>query len=394
MLKVLTVIGARPQIIKAAAFSRAIKKAFSKDITEVIVHTGQHYDANMSDVFFEELQIPKPSYNLSIGSMSHGKQTAGMISGIEDILLQEKPDCILVYGDTNSTLAAAIAGSKIHIPIVHVEAGLRSFNKSMPEEINRIMCDHVSTLLMIPTESARINLKNEGFSEKEIDKNADINQPVIIHSGDVMYDNSMYFAELAKKINQVQGIELTNKPYLLATIHRDNNTDQPERLNALFKAFNRISKENQIQIILPLHPRTAKLLESKLSEEIFRETRNNSLIKLIEPASFIEITALEMHAEMLITDSGGLQKESFFFKKPCIILRPETEWIELVSNGNAIIADADTDKIYEAYQHFKNNSQQLSYPAFYGDGHAAEKICQAIIDYFSKTNAYVYMDIN
>ena len=319
--------------------------------------------------------------------MSHGKQTAGMISGIEDILLQEKPDCILVYGDTNSTLAAAIAGSKIHIPIVHVEAGLRSFNKSMPEEINRIMCDHVSTLLMIPTESARINLKNEGFSEKESDKNADINQPVIIHSGDVMYDNSMYFAELAKKINQVQGIELTNKPYLLATIHRDNNTDQAERLNALFKAFNRISQENQIQIILPLHPRTAKLLESKLSEEIFRETRNNSLIKLIEPASFIEITALEMHAEMLITDSGGLQKESFFFKKPCIILRPETEWIELVSNGNAIIADADTDKIYEAYQHFKNNSQQLSYPAFYGDGHAAEKICQAIIDHFSKTNA-------
>ena len=387
MLKVLTVIGARPQIIKAAAFSRAIKKAFSKNITEVIVHTGQHYDANMSDVFFEEMQIPKPAYNLSIGSMSHGKQTAGMISGIEDILLQEKPDCILVYGDTNSTLAAAIAGSKIHIPIVHVEAGLRSFNKSMPEEINRIMCDHVSTLLMIPTESARINLKNEGFSEKESDKNADINQPVIIHSGDVMYDNSMYFAELAKKINQVQGIELTNKPYLLATIHRDNNTDQAERLNALFKAFNRISQENQIQIILPLHPRTAKLLESKLSEEIFRETRNNSLIKLIEPASFIEITALEMHAEMLITDSGGLQKESFFFKKPCIILRPETEWIELVSNGNAIIADADTDKIYEAYQHFKNNSQQLSYPAFYGDGHAAEKICQAIIDHFSKTNA-------
>jgi UDP-GlcNAc3NAcA epimerase len=381
MLKILTVIGARPQIIKAAAISRAIKNSFSEKLAEVIIHTGQHYDNNMSEVFFDELQIPKPAYNLNIGSLSHGKQTAGMISGIEEILLKEKPECVLVYGDTNSTLAAAVAASKIHIPIVHVEAGLRSFNKSMPEEINRIICDHVSTLLMIPTESARTNLVNEGFGGDSFNKNAGINNPKVIHSGDVMYDNSLYFASIARKIDNVQGIGLKNNSYILATIHRDNNTDQPERLNAFFSAFNKISKESGIQIILPLHPRTAKLLESKLNKAIYEVSINNSLIRMIEPASFIEITALEIHAKMLITDSGGLQKEAFFFQKPCIILRPETEWIELVENGNAILADADEERIYSAFTHFINMGNSLTYPPFYGDGRAAEKICEEILNH-------------
>lgn len=382
MYKIVTIIGARPQIIKAAAISRAIKNRFSTEIEEIIVHTGQHYDANMSEVFFNELQIPRPTYNLNIGSMSHGSQTAGMISGIEKILVSEKPDCILLYGDTNSTLAGAIAASKIHVPIAHVEAGLRSNNKTMPEEINRIMCDHVSTWLFTPTDSAHLNLKKEGFSDFTAEC-ASINQPKIIHSGDVMYDNSLYFANLAKKIDSVQGFQLKKSKYILSTIHRDNNTDQAERLNALFRAFNRISKEDNIQIVIPLHPRTSKLLKSTLNKKEYEETVNNSLVHLIDPASFLEITALEMNSEMIITDSGGLQKESFFFKKPCIILRPETEWIELVLNGNAVIADADEDRIFDSYIHFRNNQHELDYPAFYGNGNAAEKIVGELLYHFT-----------
>src|ERR1035437_5670004 len=292
MIKLLTIIGARPQIIKAAALSRAIKNKFEKDIEEVIVHTGQHYDENMSKVFFEELNIPLPNYNLNTGSGSHGKQTASMIQGIEEILLKEKPNCIVLYGDTNSTLAGAIAASKIQIPIIHIEAGLRSFNKSMPEEINRIMCDHVSTLLFSPTKSGYDNLLNEGFKENNQPPYT-FDNPKIYHCGDVMYDNSLYFSKIAEqKTNVLKDNGLQNDKFILSTIHRNNNTDEPFRLNALFSSINKIATENKIKIILPLHPRTAKLLPENLSPELYSAVKSNEYIKIISPVSFIEMIAL------------------------------------------------------------------------------------------------------
>src|ERR1019366_3584515 len=252
MLKLLTIIGARPQIIKAAALSRAIKNKYSDKIQEIIVHTGQHYDENMSQVFFNELKIPRPNYNLKSGSGTHGKQTASMIVGIEEILLKEKPSCIILYGDTNSTLAGAIAASKIQVPIIHIEAGLRSFNKSMPEEINRIVCDHVSTLLFSPTKSGYDNLLNEGFKENNIPPYT-IDNPKIFHCGDVMFDNSLYFSTIAEqKTNLLQENNLEKGKFILATIHRNNNTDEPIRLNALFSAINKIASENKVKTIIPL----------------------------------------------------------------------------------------------------------------------------------------------
>lgn len=378
MIKLLTIIGARPQIIKAAALSRAIKNKFEKDIQEVIVHTGQHYDENMSKVFFDELNIPHPNYNLNTGSGSHGKQTASMIDGIEEILLKEKPNCIVLYGDTNSTLAGAIAASKIQIPVIHIEAGLRSFNKSMPEEINRIMCDHVSTLLFSPTKSGYDNLLKEGFKENNQPPYT-FDNPKIYHCGDVMYDNSLYFSKIAEqKTNVLKDNGLQNGKFILATIHRNNNTDEPFRLNALFGAMNKISTENKINIILPLHPRTAKLLPENLSSELYSAIKLNEYIKIISPVSFLEMIALEKNTTLVMTDSGGVQKEAFFFKKPCIILRSETEWIELVHCGSALIVDADETKISEAYNYFAE-AKQLKFPDLFGDGKAAEFICAEIL---------------
>jgi UDP-GlcNAc3NAcA epimerase len=380
MIKLLTIIGARPQIIKAAALSRAIKSKFSNQISEVIVHTGQHYDENMSQVFFDELQIPAPDYNLNSGSGMHGKQTASMIAGIEEILLKEKPNGIVLYGDTNSTLAGAIAASKIHVPVIHIEAGLRSFNKAMPEEINRIMCDHVSTFLFSPTQAGYKNLVKEGFPENNVAPYS-FNNPKIYHCGDVMYDNSLYFSEVAEqKTSVLDDLDLKNTSFILATIHRNNNTDEPERLNALFSALNDIASENKIKIILPLHPRTAKLLPTNLAPDIYKKVVENTYIQLIPPVSFLEIIALEKNASLVITDSGGVQKEAFFFKKPCIILRSETEWIELVNCGAAKITDADETKIKEAYQYFKNH-KTLDFPPLFGDGKAAEFICSELVNY-------------
>lgn len=382
MIKLLTIIGARPQIIKAAALSRAIKAKFNNQISEVIVHTGQHYDENMSQIFFDELQIPAPDYNLNSGSGMHGKQTASMITGIEEILLKEKPNGIVLYGDTNSTLAGAIAASKIHVPVIHIEAGLRSFNKAMPEEINRIMCDHVSTFLFSPTQAGYKNLVKEGFPENNKAPYS-FNNPKIYHCGDVMYDNSLYFSEVAEqKTSILNDLGLKNTPFVLATIHRNNNTDEPERLNALFAALNDIATENKIKIILPLHPRTAKLLPTNLNADIYKKTTENPYIKLIPPVSFLEIIALEKNASLVITDSGGVQKEAFFFKKPCIILRSETEWIELVNCGAAKITDADEAKIKQAYQYFKNQ-QGLEFPPLFGDGRAAEFICSELVKYLN-----------
>ncbi len=367
-MKILTVIGARPQIIKAAALSRAIKEHFKKEVQEIIVHTGQHYDDNMSQVFFDELGIPQPDYNLCVGSASHGVQTAKMIEGIEEVLLKEKPDCIVLYGDTNSTLAGAIAASKIHVPIVHIEAGLRSFNKSMPEEINRICCDHCSTLLFSPTATGFKNLVNEGITLG------------IYHCGDVMYDNSKYFANIADKKSQIIDKEnLRGVDYVLCTIHRDNNTDQPERLNAIFKALLAISKSKMV--VLPLHPRTSKLLNVNLEKELFDKITNNKNIKIMPPASFLDMIVMERHAQMVITDSGGVQKEAFFFHKPCLILRSETEWTEIVECGAAIITDSDEEKIIKSYNYFIDNPPH-NFPDIFGDGNAAVFICKEMLENF------------
>lgn len=372
-MKLVTIIGARPQIIKAAALSRAVRH-FQHPVHEVIVHTGQHYDANMSDVFIQELDIPSPDYNLGVGSGAHGKQTAAMIEGIEQILLDEKPDWLVVYGDTNSTLAAAVAASKLHVPIAHIEAGLRSFNKSMPEEVNRILCDHVSTLLFSPTGAGLRNLVREGFKVNEAPYSAD--KPGIFHCGDLMYDNSLYFSSVAEERTSIfSRLGLGSKPYLLATIHRNANTDDADRLNRIFETLAGISEKNGRRIILPIHPRTRKMMDLLLKADV-KKLLEKSQVEIIDPASFLEMIVLEKHAEMVITDSGGVQKEAYYFHKPCIILRPETEWIELVENGCARICDADPAKIEDAYRYF--STAKLEYSPIFGDGHAADFILQTL----------------
>lgn len=382
MIKIVTIIGARPQIIKAAALSRAIKTHFSSQIKEIIVHTGQHYDENMSQVFFDELGIPAPDYNLNVGSGSHGKQTATMITGIEEILVKEKPNAIVLYGDTNSTLAGGIAASKIHVPVVHIEAGLRSRSKAMPEEVNRIMCDHVSTLLFSPTKTGYDNLAKEGF---KTDNKAPftVDNPKIYHSGDVMYDNSMYFSTVAdRKTDILTKYKLEKNKFILATIHRNNNTDEPERLNALFSALNKISVTDNLDVILPLHPRTAKLLETNLNPELLKAIKSNSKFHIAEPASFLEMIALEKNCKIVMTDSGGVQKEAFYFEKPCVILRPETEWIELVECGTALIADANEAKIIESYKTLTSKAN-MQFPKLYGDGKASEFICGEMVKHLA-----------
>lgn len=379
MKKIVTIIGARPQIIKSAAISRAVKNEFSNQLEEIVVHTGQHYDENMSEVFFEEMGIPRPQYNLGVGSGSHGQQTAEMLVGIEEVLEKEDPDALVVYGDTNSTLAGATAAAKMNIPVVHIEAGLRSYNKSMPEEVNRVVCDHLSTLLFSPTKSGFLNLKKEGFSDTNTPPFTPDNAK-ICHCGDIMYDNSLFFSELADQNNSVmKEYGLNESPFYLSTIHRGSNTDNADHLNEIFEAFLEImEKNNDKLLILPLHPRTKKCMDKFLSEETLRKVKANSRIKIIPPVSFFNIIALEKNCEMVITDSGGLQKEAFFFKKPCVILRPETEWVEIVNNGNAIITDYHKNKIIDAVQHFTENNT-LTYPDFYGNGKAAEFICSEII---------------
>ena len=376
MIKILTIIGARPQIIKAAAISRAISKEFSGKIKEFIVHTGQHYDDNMSNVFFEELGIPKPSYNLNIGSGLHGEQTARMIEGIEELLLKEIPDYLLLYGDTNSTLSGAIAASKLNIPIVHVEAGLRSYNRKMPEEINRIVCDHLSSLLFSPTKSGFQNLVNEGFNSANKAPFSPDNSGVF-HCGDIMYDNSLHFVDLAsKKSNILVENGLVESKYILATIHRDHNTDIPENLKSIFEALVTISK--QLKVVLPLHPRTEKMLHATEHKKLLMKINESKNLFLIPPVSFLDMIQLEKNSSLIITDSGGVQKESYFFNKPCIVLRPETEWVEILETGKAKLVSADNKKILTAFDNLIN-MEQSEFPKIFGDGKAAEFICETLI---------------
>jgi UDP-GlcNAc3NAcA epimerase len=353
-MKILTVLGARPQFIKAGSVSREIAK--HKEVNEVIVHTGQHYDANMSDIFFAEMKIPKPDYFLGIGGKSHGAMTGQMIEKIEEVAIAEKPDWIMVYGDTNSTLAGAIVASKLHIKLAHIEAGLRSFNMKMPEEVNRILTDRVSNILFCPTDAAIENLKNEGY------ENFDCK---IVKSGDVMQDGAMFYRNLSVK----PSCDIKNN-FILCTIHRAENTDDETRLRSIFESLNEIAQEKQV--ILPLHPRTKKIIENlKIGIEY---------LTLIDPVGYLEMVWLIDHCDLVMTDSGGLQKEAYFFEKQCITLRDETEWIELVEYGANTLVGADKNKILEACQNNSEFNKKNSKLNLYGGGKASIKIVQELLN--------------
>lgn len=376
MKRILTIIGARPQIIKAAAISRALNQHFKNELQEDLLHTGQHYDANMSQVFFEELGIPLPKYNLNVGSGSHGSQTAAMIAGIENVLMTEKYDAVLVYGDTNSTIAGALAACKIHIPVIHVEAGLRSFNKAMPEEINRIGCDHMSTLLFSPTKTGVHNLKNEGIVHHA--KPWSMDSPAVFECGDIMFDNSMYFAkEASSKSTVLEQLNITERSFGLCTIHRDTNTDDPEKLLSIIQALDELSRKRDTSIIIPLHPRT----KNKLTDEMLVIFSNNPLLKITAPLSFLDMVRVESACLFVVTDSGGVQKEAFFFQKPCIILREQTEWVEIVENGNAMLTGSDKTKIVNSLNILLQSENQMTWPSIFGDGKAAEFICSTISEF-------------
>lgn len=381
MIKLLTVIGARPQIIKAAAISRAVKNHYAGQIEEKILHTGQHYDANMSQVFFDELGIPSPDNNLGVGSGSHGLQTAKMIAGIEEVLTSEQYDGIILYGDTNSTLAGAVAASKIHVPVFHIEAGLRSFNMTMPEEVNRIVCDQLASICFSPTQTGVDNLTREGFMDSSA-KFKNGKGRLVVNSGDVMYDNSMFFASLAEKKSTIlKDLGVESNGYILTTIHRPNNTDDSTRLSNILSTLVYLAEKDGISLVLPLHPRTKNLLGTNLKKVVYEKLTTSPFVKIIPPASFFDIIVLEKNAKIVMTDSGGVQKESFFFERPCVILRPETEWVEIIEHGAGIIADADPERIKDAYS--KLLGTHPKFPQLFGDAHAAEHILQKIIEYLS-----------
>ena len=359
-MNLLTIVGARPQFIKAAVLSRFIRENPSYNLNETLLHTGQHYDQNMSEVFFKEMDIVKPDINLNAGSGNHGKVTGLMLEGIENVIIGRKPDLVLVYGDTNSTLAGALAASKLHIPVAHVEAGLRSFVMAMPEEQNRRLTDHLSTWLFCPTQAAVDNLKKEGIEDNLSGRPTSDKKRVVI-TGDIMYEASLYYR---KKINT----QIDEKDFILLTIHRAENTDDPQRLKSIIAAINSLSDN---RFIFPVHPRTDKVLKQ-------HNIKLASHIKMIEPIGYLEMIAYEMACKAVMTDSGGVQKEAFFFKKPCITLRDTTEWVELVTNGWNTLTGADTDKIISAV---KNLQAPVEYPILYGDGNCAEKICNILKQY-------------
>ncbi|MEA3352457.1 MAG: UDP-N-acetylglucosamine 2-epimerase (non-hydrolyzing) [Campylobacterota bacterium] len=359
-MKILTILGARPQFIKAGSVSREISK--HNQIEEIIVHTGQHYDTNMSDIFFEQMQIPKPDYFLGIGGKSHGAMTGQMIEKIEEVALKENPDWIMVYGDTNSTLAGSIVASKLHIRLAHIEAGLRSFNMKMPEEVNRILTDRVSDILFCPTVTAVKNLKAEGFPFT-LSTN---HKQLITNVGDVMQDGAIFYKELASKPD----VEIKSD-FILCTVHRAENTDDENRLRSIFESLEKIAMEKQV--ILPLHPRTKKILEDlKL---------NITNLTIIDPVGYLEMVWLIDNCDLVMTDSGGLQKEAYFFHKPCITLRDETEWVELVECGANILAGANKERIIEAYQNYQAQTTKSQPLNLYGDGKASENIIKELLNY-------------
>jgi len=376
-MKILTIIGARPQIIKAAAVSRAIRKHFSDQVDEVILHTGQHYDNMMSEVFFNEMGIPSPNYNLGVGSVDHNTQTERMIEGISNVLQQERPNGVIVYGDTNSTLAGAMAAHQLEIPLFHIEAGLRSYNNEMPEEHNRIVADRLSNICFAPTQTAVDNLMSEGCT----DHLANNRIRKVVFCGDVMLDNTLYYSSLAaQKCDIIKRLSLKTNNYILATIHRNYNTDDNQRLSTLLLTLSSLATNRHMRIILPLHPRTRKMMQSFLPESTYHALLRSRRLMFIRPVSYLNMLELERNAQIVMTDSGGVQKEAFFLERPCIILRPETEWTEIVDHQAGILADADADRIVKAYDTLCN--REIHFPPLFGDGHAAEHIVNEIINYF------------
>lgn len=355
MTKIITIVGARPQFVKAAVISRVLKQR--SDVVEIIVHTGQHYDHNMSDVFFEEMEIPRPKYNLDIHGMDHGAMTGQMLEKIEEVIKAENPDWVLVYGDTNSTLAGALAAKKKHIKVAHVEAGLRSFNMRMPEEVNRILTDRISDILFAPTQTAVDNLVKEGYAN--IDTRIEL-------SGDVMLDAGMFYAKKSEQMAQLPKEKLKGD-FILCTLHRAENTDDPTRLASIVNALN--SLQESVRIVLPLHPRTRNLLKQNKLELI---------VDLIDPVGYFDMIELLKHCKLVMTDSGGLQKEAYFFGKNCVTLRDETEWVELVDNGFNTLAGADEQKIVDAVNEMMERSSDFTL-RLYGDGDAGEKIVTALL---------------
>ena len=372
--KILNIIGARPQIIKASAINRQLKQFHRQRIEEIVVHTGQHYDKEMSGVFFDEMGITLPHHQLSAGAGTHAGQTARIMTGMEKVINEEYPDAVIVYGDTNSTLAAALTAAKMGCPLIHIEAGMRSFNRAMPEEINRIVCDHLSTLLFTPTPTGIDNLKSEGVVPNDQPPYTAVN-PGLFLCGDIMYDNALFFSSLAdSKSTILADNHLEEMGFLLVTVHRDFNADNKERLNNIFTALTTLSADSGLPVVIPLHPRTVRMLEVNLRKEVYKGLQGNRKIRIIPPVSYLDMLKLELNCAMVLTDSGGVQKESHFFRKPCIILRPETEWVELVRNGTAVLADDNPERINEAY-HLLKEKKDADFPSFYGDGNAAAFIC-------------------
>ena len=359
MINIITVIGARPQFIKASVMSRYFRKNPSVGITEKIIHTGQHYDKNMSDVFFQQLQIPEPAYHLNVNNASHGKMTGKMLEGVEEIILTEKPDYLMVYGDTNSTLAGALAAKKLHVKVIHVEAGLRSFNMHMPEEINRILTDRISDVLCCPTKKSIENLEKEGFK--------DFNCRIAL-TGDIMEDSVRFFEQSLPPENEtVKNLGLKKNGYILCTLHRQENVDNTDRLNKIIQALEKISATTPI--VIPIHPRTRQKIEIK-----------NKGIFITEPLSYSDNLQMLRDCQLVMTDSGGLQKEAYFFRKYCVTLRDETEWVELCEHGYNILAGADETRIMKAYHQFVSKKWN-STSNLYGGGNAAEKVCSAILEH-------------
>lgn len=358
-MKIVTVVGARPQFIKAAAVSRVVRNEYAEKIDEIIVHTGQHYDDNMSQVFFDELDIPHPKYNLEISRGQHGEMTGRMLGAIEYVLLQERPDWLLIYGDTNSTLAGALAAAKLHIPVAHVEAGLRSFNMRMPEEVNRILSDRISTLLFCPTNTAVNNLKSEGF------------QKGIHNVGDVMFDVALYYRDRARhKSTILKRLGLKAGAFALATCHRAENTDDPARLGAILSALAKSSAD--FPVVLPLHPRTRKLIDD------YGFSTRLAKITITAPLPFLDMVALEQTARVILTDSGGVQKEAFFYGVPCVTMRDETEWVETVDLGCNQLVGASEESIFSAVKVILNSPPKVVTAQPYGTGQAASAVVAAL----------------